>query len=180
MMKELLRHASPDLFENAHQGNALLTKDGHFMCLNRPFCNMLGRTESELLTKRWQDLTHVDDLTADEQSADRVAAGRLTGYDMFKRYIHKDGSIISVKLRICGVKDDAGEFLCFLAMVVPKDDRMTAPPIVITSKDVGNAIRMISWAVEKAPKIAAGLLGIGAVIYYLIRWGREYWPWNSK
>ncbi len=174
-MINFLKNAASDLFDNAFQGNALLTKEGKFLYVNSVLCHILGYGESELKAKRWQDITHPDDLTADQESANRVAEGRLNSYDMEKRYIKKNGEVVWVKLRVCGVKDEDGVFTCFLSMVVPVSEKFTAgTATIVAANDIGKVIRILSWSLDKAPYVAAAIIGLGALAYYLIEYSRHF------
>jgi len=177
-MIDFLKSAAPDLFDNAFQGNALLTKEGKFLYVNNVLCQLLGYTEAELRQKRWQEITHPEDVSADQESAQRVAEGRLNSYSMEKRYIRKNGEVIWARLRVCAVVDENGVFTCFLSMIVPSNEKLTASNLVVTTKEVGKTIRILSWALDKAPIIAAAIIGLGAMIYYLIEYSRPFFSKN--
>lgn len=172
-MNKILQLAGPAIFENSHQGNALVSKDGYFLCVNRAFCDVVGYSEPELLNKRWQEITRQDDVSTDEQSADRVSVGRLEGYVMEKRYISKYGKEIRVKMAVNAVKDENGDFVCFVAMVCPMDERMPAHGVVITTNDLGKLLRTISWSVKNAPWIAGAIIALFIV-------GSKLWAFFTK
>ena len=51
-------------FEQAAIGMAIVGADGKMLQVNRRLCEIVGYTEDELLTLRFQDVTHPDDLAA--------------------------------------------------------------------------------------------------------------------
>jgi PAS domain S-box-containing protein len=62
--------------------------------VNDELCNILGYDRRELLHMTWQEITHPDDVAADEAQFSRVLAGEIERYVLGKRWITKDGRII--------------------------------------------------------------------------------------
>jgi PAS domain S-box-containing protein len=77
---------------------ALVGLDGRWLQVNRSLCDLVGRSEPELLRLTFQDITHPDDLKKDLAQAARMLGGEIPSYTMEKRYIHKDGHIVWVLL----------------------------------------------------------------------------------
>ena len=92
--------------------------DGRFEYVNFAFCELVGYSAEELYGRRWQDITHPDDVGLDQRLADQVVAGTLTGYTCEKRYLRKDGSIVWVSLFGNFVADDQGAPVQGVAVVV--------------------------------------------------------------
>ncbi|MDP3858394.1 MAG: diguanylate cyclase [Stagnimonas sp.] len=88
------------VFSQASVGLALLDAAGHWIKVNPPLCAITGYSETELLATDFQAITHPDDLRKDVEQARQVMAGELSGYQMEKRYIRKDGTIIWVLLHV--------------------------------------------------------------------------------
>jgi PAS domain S-box-containing protein len=98
-------------FEQAAIGMAIVGPDGNMMQVNRRLCAMVGYTADELLTLRFQDLTHPDDLAADLGPHRALRSGELASYSRRKRYIRKNGDIVWIKLAVATVRDEAGHKL---------------------------------------------------------------------
>lgn len=86
------------LVEYAPVGVVHATLDGRLQHVNTAFCNLLGYSRDELVSKTWQELTHPDDLAADKALAQRVLARELPSYTLRKRYIRKDGTPVWTEL----------------------------------------------------------------------------------
>jgi PAS domain S-box-containing protein len=86
------------IFDNAAVGIARVEPDGRWLEVNRRFCDIVGYTRDELMTKAFGDITHPDDLDADWNQARRLLAGEIENYTMEKRYYRKDGSIVWANL----------------------------------------------------------------------------------
>jgi len=104
-------------FEYAAIGMALVGLDGRWLKTNAALCEILGYSEPELLEIDFQTLTHPDDLNADLQHLHDLLAGRVTNYQMEKRYIHKNGPIIWGLLSVSLVNDDDGSPKFFISQV---------------------------------------------------------------
>jgi PAS domain S-box-containing protein len=98
-------------FEQAAIGMAIVGPDGKLIQVNRRLCAMVGYTADELLTLRFHDLTHPDDLAADLVSLRAMRSGEMTSYSRCKRYVRKDGDIVWIKLAVATVRDEAGHKL---------------------------------------------------------------------
>jgi PAS domain S-box-containing protein len=86
--------------ENAPIGMALVGIDGRFVRVNRALCEITGYDADELVTRKFQDITHPDDLDIDVGIADRLARGDIRRYQFEKRYIRKNGSIVDAQLSV--------------------------------------------------------------------------------
>lgn len=106
------------LLDNAPVAVAHNSLDGKFEYVNLAFCKLVGYSAEELYAKRWQDITHPDDVAKDQQFADQVVAGDVHDYMVEKRYIRKDGSIVWVNLFGNFVADDNGRAAQGVACVV--------------------------------------------------------------
>ncbi|RIK40893.1 MAG: hypothetical protein DCC58_13270 [Chloroflexi bacterium] len=80
-------------FDDA-SGATITTLDGHFIRVNAAFCDMLGYSADELIGRHFRDVTHPDDGDRQAQQGDLVAEGVMPSFQMEKRYIRKDGSVV--------------------------------------------------------------------------------------
>jgi PAS domain S-box-containing protein len=113
---------SPDaLFQNAFEfaaiGMALVSPEGKWLRVNRSICEITGFSEKELLERTFQDITHPEDLDADLANVKKMLSSEIDTYQMEKRYIHKDGSIVWILLSVSLVRNKSGEPLFFIAQI---------------------------------------------------------------
>lgn len=113
-------------FEHAPIGMALLAPDGRWLRVNRAFCEMVGYTEAELLTRTFQDITHPDDLGPDLDNLRRMIAGEIRACQLEKRYLHAQGQLISVMLNLSLVRDRQGQPGYFISHVQDISERKRA------------------------------------------------------
>jgi diguanylate cyclase (GGDEF)-like protein/PAS domain S-box-containing protein len=89
------------LFEQAAVGVAEVEMvTGRFLTVNRRLCEMVGRTEEEMLATTFQAITHPEDLHTHEDKAALLLAGKIGHYALEKRYLRKDGAIIWVDITV--------------------------------------------------------------------------------
>ncbi len=100
-------------FARAPIGLCLIAPDGRFLRVNDALCALLGRSEAELLSTGFQELTHPDDLAIDLSLLSDTLDGRRDGYEIDKRYLRPDGTVIDARLAVSAITgaDGTPEFL---------------------------------------------------------------------
>ncbi|HEY9054570.1 MAG TPA: HD domain-containing phosphohydrolase [Rectinemataceae bacterium] len=99
------------IFNQASVGISLMKGRMHYPMVNDRYLRILGRTKEELASVEWTEITHPDDLPADKAEFERLERGLSTGYDMEKRFLRPDGSVVWTDMSIqalefSGSKDD--------------------------------------------------------------------------
>jgi diguanylate cyclase (GGDEF)-like protein/PAS domain S-box-containing protein len=79
-------------FENASIGMMVTSLDGRWLRVNAAFCQLVARSEEELLGRRVQDITHQDDAALTDTAIRDLLEGRRTTAMNEKRYLRPDGS----------------------------------------------------------------------------------------
>ncbi len=102
-------------FENAAIGIAHVAPDGRWLRVNPALRRMLGYRADELVTKSFQDITHPDDLAADLPQVELMREGKIDSYDMDKRYVRKDGTIVWGRLAVGCVRKRDGSIDYFVS-----------------------------------------------------------------
>jgi diguanylate cyclase (GGDEF)-like protein/PAS domain S-box-containing protein len=96
---------------------ALVAPDGRWLKVNTSLCRIVGFCQEELLVRDFQSITHPDDLHADLVSVQQMLSGEIATYELEKRYIHKNGSIVWISLTASLVKDSDGMPLYFVSQI---------------------------------------------------------------
>jgi PAS domain S-box-containing protein len=104
-------------FEHAAIGMALVAPDGKWLRVNRSICEITGYSESELLERSFQDITHPDDLDLDLANVGKMLSNEIDSYQMEKRYFHKNGAIVWVLLSVSLVRDEEGRPRFFIGQI---------------------------------------------------------------
>ncbi len=104
-------------FDVSAIGMALVAPDGRWLRVNRSLFKIVGYSEDELLGMTFQQITHPADIETDLASLRRLLDGEITSYQMEKRYIHKEGHIVWIRLSASLVRDAAGRPLHCVAQI---------------------------------------------------------------
>ncbi len=105
-------------FDSAAIGMAIVAPDGHWLQVNHSLCELVGFSEEELLAGgSFQAITHPDDLDADLETVPQLLAGEINTYQEDKRYIHKQGHTIWIRLSVSVVRDADGSPLYFVSQM---------------------------------------------------------------
>jgi PAS domain S-box-containing protein len=94
------------IHEGAAIGIALINKEGRILESNPALQKMIGYTAEELRSMSLADFTHPDDVVHYRSIFEELMRGKHNHYQMEKRYIRKDGSLLWGRLTISLVRDE--------------------------------------------------------------------------
>lgn len=77
---------------------------GKFISINPAFCNVLGYTEKEFLSKGYLEMIHDDDIEATIEEVKKLESGKPTVH-FVNRYLCKSGEYKSIEWNVIPVKD---------------------------------------------------------------------------
>ena len=85
-------------FEHATIGFGIADFDGRLLAVNPAYCVITGYSEDELLFHHdYKTLTHPEDLPITADLVTQVKSGQIPAFNVDKRYIRKDGSVVWVR-----------------------------------------------------------------------------------
>jgi PAS domain S-box-containing protein len=96
-------------FARAAAGMALCGIDGCWLRANPAFCELTGYEPEELYELTCADVTHPDDLESTTEGDASLLAGEVSGYELEKRYVRKDGEAVWVSLAVGLLRGEDGE-----------------------------------------------------------------------
>jgi PAS domain S-box-containing protein len=150
-------------FDNAPIGMALVSLQGRWLKVNRALCEMLGYGEEELLKLTFQRITHPEDLNTDLGNVQQVLSGRLSSYQMEKRYFHKRGQVVFVTLSVSLVRNRKGEPLYFISQVENITERKRVEQQIAASLNEKDALlREIHHRVKNNLQVISSILKLQA------------------
>lgn len=114
---ELLHKSSKIMFYKNFCGAALVTAKGQFIAASEYFCSLVEYSELELQKLQFKDITDPNDILNDTENAQRLVDGKADSYEMRKSYITKNKHILPVVLRVDAIRDEQGNFICFLSQI---------------------------------------------------------------
>ena len=124
------------MFSEAPLGIALIdSHTGRIYEANRRFAEIAGRTQAEMRTTDWMDITHPDDVQEDLDQMARLNAGEILGFQMDKRYLWPDGSVCWVSMTIAPLDEPNLPCKRHLCMIEDITERKQADEVLRARTD---------------------------------------------
>jgi diguanylate cyclase (GGDEF)-like protein/PAS domain S-box-containing protein len=93
------------VFDQTAIGIAVIDGDGAAVSCNRALGRLLGRDPQEVIGHRFRDFTDPRDVDRCEAVTRRVLTGELDNFQVTKRYVRPDGSVVWGRLTVTGLRD---------------------------------------------------------------------------
>jgi PAS domain S-box-containing protein len=104
------------LFDHSFVAKSITLPTGEIK-VNQAFYDMLDYSSEELKGKKWQDITHPDDIALSQDAADSVLIGKMNSTRFIKRYLTKDGNIVWAEVSTTLRRDEAGRPLYYITEI---------------------------------------------------------------
>jgi PAS domain S-box-containing protein len=98
-------------FEDAAIGMSLGTPDDICLDVNAAYCRIVGRPREAVVGHSFAELTHPDDVATYLRQHARLYADEVDSYEIEKRYLRPDGTVVTGLLTVSAVRDDTGRHL---------------------------------------------------------------------
>ncbi|MBW4520277.1 MAG: response regulator [Scytolyngbya sp. HA4215-MV1] len=123
------------IFEQAAVGIALATTEGKLIRVNKRLCDLLGYSESTLLTMMAQSITHPGDLDENLKYTHQALMGKIQTYSIETRYICHDGQLRWVNLTASLLRDAVGIPQYFIGVIEDIHERKQAEVALQRAKE---------------------------------------------
>ena len=100
---------------------------------------MLGYSAEDLLATDFQAITHPDDLAADLALVRECLEGKRDTYEMEKRYVRRDGSLVFARLLVGLVRDSRGQPAHFVSLIEDVTERRRLEAELRQAKEAAEA-----------------------------------------
>lgn len=104
-------------FERSMVGMAATSLEKGWLEVNDTLCAMLGYSREELISLTWRELTHPDDIAANEVLFNRILQGEIEEYTFDKRFVRKDGIFVYVHLATRALRHADGRLDYMIVLV---------------------------------------------------------------
>jgi len=126
-------------FEEAPSGMCLTALNGRFLQANAALCQMLGYSQQEMIAGAFQAITHPADQERSRQAAIQLQNNPAVSVDLEKRYIHKSGATIWVRLKISAVRDSNHKTCHYITHIEDVSIRKRAEEELLRAKEAAEA-----------------------------------------
>ena len=93
-------------FDGSRVATCLVSNEGRLTRVNPAMCDLLGRTEAELLTMGFLEVTHPDDAGLSADLVRDLIEGRRSSLRVTKRYVTGNGRVIWGDVTVSAVRND--------------------------------------------------------------------------
>ncbi len=136
------------IFNNAAAGVIVVDTDGHLLQANPAYCQLSGYSELELRQMAYSKLTHKDDLEASKRIYQDAMQRKSERFEIEKRLVKKDGSVIWVQLTGSWVFSADQKTDYAVVLVIDVTEKKRAHEELIEQKDLlDNIIKHVPAAI---------------------------------
>ncbi|PZD77257.1 PAS domain S-box protein [Mesonia sp. K7] len=158
-----------NFFNNSAIGKALVSTTGQWLETNLVLSRLLGYKEEEFKKLTFQDITHKDDLDKDLALVQKCLDGKISTYEMEKRYLHKAGRVIYAILAVSLIRDSKNKPLYFTAEIVDITHRKRAEErikkVLSTAKEQNERLKNFAQIVSHNLRSHSGNISMLLDIY---------------
>ena len=138
------------IFENAPVGLCVSGLDARFLYVNGTLAKMLGYSAEELIGSSWTTLTHPDDVELSLGTKDQLLKEGSAFLELEKRYLHRSGAIVWVRMKIALARDSSGSPLYFVVQIEDITEHKRANEKLRESEDrfrmIADSCPSMMWA----------------------------------
>jgi PAS domain S-box-containing protein len=116
-------------------GLAQFDLQGRFLHVNERLCEILGWQRADLLTRTFQEVTFPDDLPRCLELTARLAANETTSYQLQKRFVRPDGSVVWARITVSGVRRADGSMNFFIGAAEDISEQVAAEHALRTAEE---------------------------------------------
>lgn len=155
-------------FEAAGHGIGFVGLDGRWLQVNEAMCKLVGYSADELRATDYLALSHPDDRKIGRRRDWQIRAGKISRYQLEKRYIRRDGTEVPVLLSVSLVRSDAGEPFYLVAHVVDMTEQRRAEALLkglmyaIDANPIGTFFASLAGQLEYANAAFSTITGYAA------------------
>jgi PAS domain S-box-containing protein len=110
-------------FEGAAVGLMLAAPDGTLLQANRALCELTGRSEDELVGRRFEELLHPDERGTDDAAVEAMLSGRTQRLASERRLVDAEGSTRFVRINLSLIRGPEDEPLHFVGQIEDVTER---------------------------------------------------------
>lgn len=146
-----------ETYEHAPIGIVECSPGENHINVNEEFCRFLGYEREELIGKSLKEITHEDDYPIDSKLYQQLVEGKIPFYRLEKRYIHKKGRTIWAELTRSVIRDESGNPLYTIGVVLDISDRKHVEKVLRDSSErlrlATEAARMFMWELDLQSRV---------------------------
>ncbi len=116
--------ALEEVFRHTPVGVVLTDLHGTIIDANHAFCTLLARGREEVVGRRFVSFIHPDEQHAADRALEQLREGEIEHAQYTRRYVARDGSVITTRVTVSLVHSKDGESICGIAFVEDIGERL--------------------------------------------------------
>lgn len=110
-------------FENSAVGMALVDIEGTYIEVNDRLCEILGYSNQEIKSLKFQDITYYQDLNVDLDFKEKLDSGKISNFSSEKRFIHKNKTIVWAHMSVSSAKKNNNAIKYYIVQIIDITER---------------------------------------------------------
>lgn len=116
-------------------GIAITSPEKGWIEANDKVYKILGYSLEELNKTTWDEITYPDDIDKDVEQFNRVLDGSIDGYNLEKRFIRKDGSVVFTYISVGCIRNEDNSVKYFVVLIDDISERKKLEEELINSRN---------------------------------------------
>ncbi|MEI7812474.1 MAG: PAS domain S-box protein [Ignavibacteria bacterium] len=114
------------LFQEVPLGMGMIDLNQKFLSVNSKFVEITGYSEEDLKEKTFADISLLDKSEPDQMEMEKILNGNIPSYNISKKYIRKNGSIVWINHTGSVIRDIDGKPVYLIVMIEDITDKKNA------------------------------------------------------
>ncbi|MFQ5832328.1 MAG: PAS domain S-box protein [Candidatus Thorarchaeota archaeon] len=137
------------LVETMNDGLAIDDENGNLVYANEAFCEMLGRTQDEVVGRPWHEFTKDKDYEWVQTKIDERRSGMAARYEL--EWLNKNGEVVPTIISATPLEDNDGRFLGTFGVITEISAQKEAEETIqfyldLLTHDIANQLQVIITA----------------------------------
>lgn len=111
------QHLFETIFDDTHNGIALLNLDGRFLRANKSLCEMLGYSEADTLAMNFYYIIHPNDLNNLQVYIQQLLNDQIKVHQSEQQCFKKNGDLLWIMSTLSLIRDNEGKPIYFIIQV---------------------------------------------------------------
>lgn len=142
------------IHDHAPIGMAIVSLEGKWLNANSKLCEIVGYNKSEFENLTIQQVTYPDDLEVGVENQNKLLSGKISSYQVEKRYIHKNGKLIWILSNVSLVRDKEGKPFYFISQIQDINERKQNEQLISGLNHMNEMLQLCHDSMEAYPIVS--------------------------
>lgn len=149
-----------------------------WITFNTKLCNILGYKHHELEKITWDKITHPEDLGFELKQFNNILQHKTDNYNLEKRFIKKDGSIVNCNVAVKAIKDSSGNITHLVKLIEDTTLRRKAENALLESQNRLRKAQQIAHLGVCRLNMQSGYIDVSEEAFSILGWKKESAPFK--